>query len=128
MSGFVRRVWPWLSIAAGVAGAIFLDPAAPDASWWPSAAWAQHAVTGFLVGIGVVIIGAVLGLVTGSISVPGISIANDTQVSSAGELDEIRQKIAEMGAEQKALNETATQALTLARTAMEELLTRGREG
>ncbi len=109
-------------------GAIFLAPAAPDASWWPSASWAQHVVTGFFVGVGVVLIGAILGIVTGSISVAGVTVANDTGVGSAVELDEIRRKIAEVGAEQKALNETATQALTLARTAMEELLTRGREG
>ena len=115
----LRQAWPWLSALAGLLAGIFLAPAEPTASWWPTADWAQHALTGLGVGLGILIVGAILGLVTGTISIPGFSVSKGP---NADDLDKIREQIAEVVAKQNELTETATEALTLSKEAMRALL------
>ncbi len=118
-----RALWPWLATASGALAGLFLAPAAPPADWWPTAEWAQHALTGVGVGIGVLLVGAVLGVVTGSISVPGLNLNNEPE--NVEDLREIKSQLADVVDTQRELTKTSTEALTLAREATRALLERG---
>lgn len=117
---FFRHAWPWISIIAGVAAAIFLSPAEPSATWWPAADWARHALTGLGVGILMLIVGAILGLVTGSIGLPGLTM--NGAGSTADDLNQIRSQLADVIKTQTELTKTAAEALALSRQAMNVLL------
>lgn len=125
MKRFWGGVWPAMSVLAGVAGALLLSPADPPASWWPAAEWARHALTGVGVGLVVLLIGEVLGLFAGTIGLPGgwsLRSGTGNGNGSAGDLSEIRSQLSDVNRAQMALTATATEALTLSRTAMEMLL------
>jgi hypothetical protein len=122
MRKLLTRVWPILSIAAGVLGGILLEPAELGTSWWPSTGWAQHAATGFLIGVGGILIGMALGVLTGSFKLGFLQYDNGGPIGKADEVDEIRQKIVKVGDDQKAINKTAIEALTLANKAMDMVI------
>jgi hypothetical protein len=64
-------------------------------------------------------VGAVLGLVSGVISIPGLKVGGEPDADA---LDEIRGQLSDVVNKQSELNRTATEALTLSREAMRALL------